>query len=455
MKYFIPALCALALSGCFDSNDRPTISGPSLPNVGPGEPPFEPHCKHYTLFTSPTEFEERSPECGWDPAPAGTIYRTYCDGYTQVVVYNDGEYGFYEEATENSEDCGYIPVSFEVDIDNEYGDRFRPVIVYVEYTVNGEPAEWTYEVPVGEFEVYSDRLLVYGDGERHEDLTLTINGEGFQYQLYPEPRCGKIDSNTDCQGYRYLGVPDGYIYYGEDDDQVVEWQLGYIAYDSSLEPGEFVPTSGDDGAWEEATRIVGRMNEVYEDAGVHVRLVLEPTAVGYGRYGNNIGHTHMTRGIGTADVALGRGITCPDAGGCAYVNKSFRENSGWTVAGTIARADPYVGLHEIGHTVGLAHGPDNRAYQKEGYIWPDFGHGYSSEFCDGVTDLMSYEWTGKTHNNSLLTCDDGNPAGDRAYADSAYHLNRVRYDVSLIGRAPDAPPAYIDEVPELGTLVID
>jgi hypothetical protein len=59
------------------------------------------------------------------------------------------------------------------------------------------------------------------------------------------------------------------------------------------------------------------------------------------------------------------------------------------------------------------------------------------------------------HNNSLINCSDGWPAGDRAYADSAYHLNRVRYDVSLIGKEPDAPPAYMEEAPDMGPLILD
>ena len=164
----------------------------------------------------------------------------------------------------------------------------------------------------------------------------------------------------------------------------------------------------------------------------------------------------MTRNIGTADVALGRGITCPDTGGCAHVNKDFGEGTGFTVAGTILRADHLKGLHEIGHTVGLAHGPDNSAHARYGYIWPDFGHGYSTPMCgDQVTDVMSYGYKASVHNNSQQVCSNGSPAGSREYADSAYHLNRVRYDVSLIGMAPDAPPAYMDDIPEMVPLILD
>ena len=64
-------------------------------------------------------------------------------------------------------------------------------------------------------------------------------------------------------------------------------------------------------------------------------------------------------------------------------------------------------------------------------------------FCPNQkTDLMSYAYRAAVHNNSQIDCSDGWPAGDRSYADSAYHLNRVRYDVSMIGveSLEDSPP---------------
>ena len=265
---------------------------------------------------------------------------------------------------------------------------------------------------------------------------MTVNGEEFLYSLNREPRCGRIDSELDCEGYVYTGDPDGYIYYGEDDDQIVEWQVGVIFFDDRAEPYEFIPSNGEDSVWNRASNLIRQANKVYERSGVHIRLVLEPTAVGSGRYFNNEGHTQMAREIGTADISVGVGLTCIDTGGCARVNTYFKEGTGFTLGGTIGRNQHLIALHEIGHMVGLAHGPDNPgAAASEGYIWPSFGHGYSKPFCPSQeADLMSYAYRAAVHNNSQIDCSDGWPAGDRSYADSAYHLNRVRYDVSMIRR---------------------
>ena len=89
--------------------------------------------------------------------------------------------------------------------------------------------------------------------------------------------------------------------------------------------------------------------------------------------------------------------------------------------------------------VGLAHGPNNVAYARSGYIFPEFGHGDYDLCRNGRTDdIMSYG--DKTHfYNSTMTCAERfgpewseTPAGDRFRADSAYHWNRIRYNLSLI-----------------------
>ena len=204
-----------------------------------------------------------------------------------------------------------------VTIDNEFGDRFKPVSVRVEYTIDGVGADYEIGVPYGDVEESHDGFLIYGDGQRHEDLVFTVNGEEFLYQLKREPRCGKVDMQTDCTNYVYRGVSRGYIYYGEEDQEIVYWGLAYTAYDNTLEPYAYV-IEPDGPIVDEALYMIEKMNEVYEKSGVFVRFFLEKAI--RARYMNNKGHTSVARDAApTADLAIGRGITCPDAGGCAQV----------------------------------------------------------------------------------------------------------------------------------------
>ena len=103
----------------------------------------------------------------------------------------------------------------------------------------------------------------------------------------------------------------------------------------------------------------------------------------------------------------------------------------------MSQCDVYTDLHEIGHSVGLAHGPENQSNQKSGYIFPEFGHGWN-DICGSYDDLMSYGLSGYYHTNSQLMCNQvfanagATPAGYRDMTDTAYAINRVRYDVSLV-----------------------
>ena len=75
-------------------------------------------------------------------------------------------------------------------------------------------------------------LLVYGTGETGEGI-VTLGRQEIQFTIVEEPRCGKASTGyaPDCQGYAYSGPTQGYIYYGDDDDQIVEWELAYFIYD--------------------------------------------------------------------------------------------------------------------------------------------------------------------------------------------------------------------------------
>lgn len=407
-----------------------------------------------------------------DPDPErGTVLKEGCsENFIGVKWFRiaDGEGGYYVEKDNRSEECGYVPIVLNVEIDNEYGDRFKPVVVTVDYTENGEALDWEYGVGIGRaVKADANTLHIYGDGRLGEDF-VTIEGERYTYTIREEPRCpievAGQGFRKDCAGYVYRGSgADGLIYYGEDDDQIVEWQIAVVYNTGQNQPNGITILEPNDPLWERSREKVEAYNEVYERHGVHIRYRL--TTVAKARINVEIMSGRQVTGWFDdvpADILAGIGGSCPNTCGCAAVRSTFRENG--RGLGMNSDCGEITDLHEIGHSVGLAHGPDNRENQAEGYIFPNFGHGYSTPFCGRYTDLMSYAPGSVVINNSLQTCGDwegwgdysikeseyDDPAGDRAYADSAYHLNRVRYDVALINCMADgqcvSSPAYRENV---------
>jgi hypothetical protein len=384
--------------------------------------------------------------------PAGEVYDETCMGYDLTVTYHDGEGGFYAETNVDSNRCGYIVPSLDVSIDNTYGDRFKPVVVTVDYKVQGETSgAWTHDV--GE-RIDDSTLHIYGDGSDAEGYVL-INDEEYRYNLRAEPRCARTSTYTDCLGYGYSGKVEGYIYYGEDDDQIVEWEISVVFLEYTGDDA-VISVEGDE-AWEIASEKVEYMNNVYARSNVYIRYKL--VAVGSGNWRDSSeGSWQPQLGpnwniLNDSDIQLGVGLSCPDTCGCARPQKYFKEDSEYPL-GSASLCGGSIDLHEIGHSVGLAHGPDNEVNQADGYIFVDFGHGHSTPFCGRWTDIMSYANSAVVANNSRQLCMDyvndpdlwrnvtedqyDNPAGSREYADSAYHLNRVRYDVSLVHCASDS-----------------
>jgi hypothetical protein len=442
MKLILINLLAVTLVACGGGSS----SQPTAPPVPVAGTLLSSECDEYTLVErfadgqggSTETVTTRSTACGWDPAPYGELSETLCeDPYTLVSVYHDGAYGFYEEREADVEECGYIPPSLEVTIDNTYGDRFRPVIVTVNYTVQGEPAEWTYEVEVGRAVKVDDNTLhIYGDGSGDSvDFNLQINDESYLYQLKREPRCA-VERNErgipyDCLGYLQRGDWD-LVYYGEGDQQVVQVELVVTLYDAwNNAPVGTEVFSG--SKYEETVRRVAKYNKRMALDGIYIEFVLKHVVAS--------SNTSLRQGEDLTahwggDIGLGRGYTYTDTCGVAMVNTRFSDAGfGFSACGY------FTDLHELGHAVGIAHGPNNSAYAATGYIFPEFGHGDYGQCGSRSDDIMSYGSFDNHFYNSELKCCDVHPndnfscgasAGDRNRADSAYHWNRIRYDLALI-----------------------
>ena len=368
------------------------------------------------------------------PSPAsGTLLKSGCSkGYPGVkwFQYADGEGGTYSEQDRFSTECGYN-ITLTLSLEEGVGDRFYPVVVNVEnIDTRGDSQEWSMEdssTTIGLAKLVSrDKVLIYGDG-RVGDGIFTLESEEIQFRIVSEPRC-EVSFRLDCQGYKQA-TNDAMIYYGEEDDLVVTWELAVLIYVS----GDEVEITGDasDEAWERWESLVVLYNEAYERDGVHVRYELvELKAAHY----NSIQDLRYLGGQLDVDIVLGKGISYPSTCGVAMVTRNFRERQPPV---SMSRCDIYTDLHEMGHSVGLAHGPENQYNEASGYIFPDFGHGWN-DICGTYDDLMSYGSQGVFHSNEKLYCSDifpqdtGEIAGSRQWSDTAYSLNRVRYEVALI-----------------------
>lgn len=421
-------------------------------------------CDGYTLVEDIADGEygvlevrrtERSPECGWDPPEAGTESgEWYCsaEGYDKLQDYHDGEYGTYTEVIEeNSYDCGYEDPVAVFDLVHPQGDRFDPVVIEVSYEQFGEPytgdmiIEWRWQETdssIGYFDLVDhDTLHIYGDGRLGDGVILLNDGE-FTYTMVEEPKCDVVDS-IDCMGYQAASSIGNYPYYGEDDTRMVTWEYTVFRYAKwedwpDYENGDIIKEyDRDDTNFEFFQRRVDDMNEMFRMSGVYVEIFLKHVYLA--KYAglnalDSMGRIHAS----DSDVILGWGSSYENTCGVAYANTKFIEGR---PIGGLSRCDVKTDIHEIGHAIGLAHGPENQAYQANGYSFPEFAHGWN-DYCGTYDDLMSYGYEEYYFMNSLLTCGDQfpdstsvdkvAPAGDRSYRDTAYAINRVRYGVALI-----------------------
>jgi len=385
-------------------------------------------------------------------AAADVLVKTGCSkDYpgVQWFIWEDENGERYSTKNPRSWKCGFSR-TLTLSTVEEVGDRFYPVILDINYVdMLGRDEPWGmvhHSTTIGKaIRTGRDTVEIYGDG-RTGDGIFTLGVEEIQFRIEPEPIC-KVENRIDCEGY-YQRPTQEYIYYGEEDNKIVTWELGILIYASHADYGIDVPISileeydTDSYQWKRYEDKVKEYNKVYEKSGVHIRYKLTKVYLAHWHTTENI--KNISVGL-PVDIVLGRNTSYPDTCGVAKVSTYFSEGK---PPASMSRCDIYTDLHEIGHSVGLAHGPENQSWEASGYIFPDFGHGYN-DICNRKDDLMSYGREGYFHSNSNLDCDEifngnsyiGVPAGDRSFSDTAYSLNRVRYTVSLVHREND----YVEE----------
>lgn len=341
--------------------------------------------------------------------------------------------------------CNAVP-ELEVAISGT-GARFRALTVEVNYTFENEPLDWDYAVSMGIATRTDTGLSIVGDG-RTGDGILTIQGEEYLFTIEDDPICETSNAGReylDCDGYRISSTTRNahgrdnsdiyvdWIWYGNDDTTVVTWEIAFWQYSSANEDPVII-TDEDTVAYRRAIRMVDNMNEILSRSGVYAQFELK--YVVESSFPNDL---TQIRGVAKettpdVDIAAFYGISYSGTCGVAYPGRAFGKQN---PKAHLSRCGSDTLLHEIGHSLGLAHGPNNSSNKMNGYIYPDFGHGNENQ-CGNNSTIMSYGSKRNFLSSTDLLCsdvvDDGydTPSGDRNITDEAHALNKIRYMVAMI-----------------------
>lgn len=328
------------------------------------------------------------------------------------------------------------------------GARFRQVTVEVNYHQQDEPLDWTYAVSMGIATRTDNGLSIVGDG-RVGDGILTIQGEEYLFTIEDDPICEPIklsgSSYSDCDGYLISSVTArahnkenaetylDWIWYGNEDTTVVTWEIAFWQYNADREEDTII-TDEDARSYKKAVDMIATMNDVLLRSGVYAQFELK--YVVESNFPNDLQRIkeNNRRVTPDVDIAAFYGISYSGTCGVAYPARAFERQS---TKVHLSKCTASTLLHEIGHTLGLAHGPNNSSNKATGYIYSEFGHGNMNQ-CGDYSTTMSYGQRRNFLSNADLLCSEAgagiydDPAGDRNITDEAHALNKIRYMVALI-----------------------
>jgi len=327
-------------------------------------------------------------------------------------------------------------VVFDVEVVKDRADYWEPAVINVTYTIDDVPQPVDIELPEGYYFETPEGIEVFSNGQLG-DQSILINDEEYQIRFEDMPVCeGTRDGLTviDCVGQQQSASTDWFIYYGEDDERIVEWEVVYVGRSKGV---DYV-VEPDARLLKEAEDVIAFANEQYARAQVYVRLKLVQV-IGTPNPNGSFDPNKLPEGYLVPSDILAISGALPD-GICGYAGAgtSFRDR--------VSPLRPLFGcggwsfVHELGHTLGLGHGENFGVNSGIGSTFLNFAQGGS--VCGYRSDFMQYNGSipEKLITNHKMKCSDfgftgqyaDEQAGSLDYSSTAYAINRVRYDVALV-----------------------